>query len=120
MEKVILIVENDPKGLKLVRDLLHVLEYTTLEATDGEQGVEIAKKNKPDLILMDILMPVMGGLEATKILKADNETKDIPIVALTALAMSEEEGRIHQVGCDGYITKPIDITWFLKSITDYL
>ncbi len=120
MEKVILIVEDEPKNLKLIRDLLQALGYLTLEATDGAQGIELAKAHKLDLILMDILMPVMDGLEATKILKADAETKNIPIIALTSYAMKEDNEKIREAGCDGYITKPIDTREFLKKVAEYL
>ena len=120
MTKRVLIVEDDSKNLTLFRDLLRVSGYETVEATDGKQGVESAKANKPDLILMDIQMPVMDGLEATKILKADSITSDIPIVALTANAMKGDEQRITEAGCDGYMTKPIDIKEFLKLVAEYL
>ncbi len=120
MTKKILIVEDDSKNLTLFRDLLRVSGYETVEATDGKQGVESAKANKPDLILMDIQMPVMDGLEATKILKADSTTSDVPIVALTANAMKGDEQKITEAGCDGYMTKPIDIKEFLKLVAEYL
>lgn len=120
MEKVILIVEDDEKNLKLFRDLLQVSGYTTLEATDGEQGVELAREEKPDLMLMDIQMPVMDGLEATKLLKNDDVTKDIPIVALTAYAMQGDEEKMREAGFDGYISKPIDIKGFLKKISEVI
>ena len=120
MAKVILIVEDDPKSLMLARDLLQVSGYKTIEATDGEQGVELAKSKKPDLILMDIQMPKMDGLEATRILKADATTRNIPILALTASAMKEEKEKTFQAGCDGYITKPFDIKEFLKTVPKYL
>ena len=120
MTKRILLVEDDSKNMTLFRDLLRVSGYETVEATDGKQGVESAKANKPDLILMDIQMPVMDGLEATKILKADSITSDIPIVALTANAMKGDEQRITEAGCDGYMTKPIDIKEFLKLVAEYL
>ena len=120
MEKVILIVEDDPKNLKLFRDLIQVSGYTTLEATDGKQGVELAREKKPDLILMDIQMPVMDGLEATKLLKNDDVTKDIPIVALTAYAMQGDEEKMREAGFDGYISKPIDVKGFLKKISEVI
>lgn len=120
MEKVILIVEDDAKNLKLFRDLLQVSGYTTLEATDGKQGVELAREEKPDLILMDIQMPVMDGLEATKLLKNDDVTKDIPIVALTAYAMQGDEEKMREAGFDGYISKPIDVKGFLKKISEVI
>lgn len=120
MGYTILIVEDDPRNLKLIRDLLQVRGYRTLEATDGKQGTELAKSNKPDLIVMDIQMPVMDGLEATRILKAGKETKGIPIIALTSYAMKGDDERILGVGCDDYMTKPIDTRDFLKGIAKYL
>ncbi len=120
MEKVILIIDDDPKSLVLIRDLLKVSGYKTIEATDGKQGVELAKARKPDLILMDIQMPKMDGLEATRIIKADATTRNIPVLALTAYAMKGDEERILQAGCDGYITKPIDIQGLVKEVAEYL
>ena len=120
MQKVILIVEDDPMSLELFRDLLEVSGYTTLEATDGRQGVELAKEKKPDLILMDIQLPAMDGLEATKILKVDPVTKNIPIIALTAYAMEDDEERVIQAGADGYLTKPIRIQGFLEEVAKHL
>ena len=119
-EKVILAVEDDPQNLKLIRDLLQASGYKTLEATDGKQAVELAKNNKPDLILMDIQMPDMNGLEAASILKKDAKTKSIPIIALTAFAMGGDEERILTAGCDGYIPKPIDIEVFLKKVSEHI
>ncbi len=120
MAKVILIVEDDPKSLILTRDLLQVSGFTTIEATDGKQGIELAKARNPDLILMDIQMPEMDGLEATRILKADATTRNIPVLALTAYAMKGDEERILQAGCDGYISKPIDIQGLVKEVAKYL
>jgi two-component system cell cycle response regulator DivK len=120
MGKVILIVEDDPKSLTLTRDLLQISGYTTIEATNGEQGVELAKAKKPDLILMDIMMPKMDGLEATRILKADITTKNIPIVALTSYAMKGDKEHMLEAGCDGYIAKPVDIQELLKAVGEYL
>ena len=120
MEKVILIIEDEPRNLKLIRDLLQASGYLTLEATDGTEGVEMARAHKPDLILMDILMPAMDGFEATKILKADAETRNIPIIALTSHAMKGDEEKIRGFGCDGYITKPIDTREFLKKVSEFL
>ncbi len=118
--KVILVVEDDPKSLKLIRDLLKVSGYKTIEATDGKQGVELAKSKKPDLILMDVQMPVMDGLEATRILKADAVTRNIPILALTSYAMKGDEDRILEAGCDGYLAKPFDIQELLQEVAKYL
>jgi len=120
MEKVILIVEDDLKSLKLFRDLLEASGYASLEATNGKKAVELAREKKPELILMDIQMPVMDGFEATKILKAGAETRNIPIIALTSYAMKEDDEKIREAGCDGYITKPIDTKEFLKKVAEYL
>ncbi len=120
MAKVILIVEDEPRNLQLMTDLLQRFGYVTIEATDGKQGVELAKARKPDLILMDIMMPEMDGLEATRILKADATTKKIPVLALTSYAMKGDKERILQAGCDGYVTKPIDIEELLKLVAEYL
>jgi len=120
MGQMILIVEDEPKNLKLIRDLLQASGYLTLEAIDGAEGVKLAKTKKPDLILMDILMPVMDGFEATKILKTDAETKNIPIIAMTAFAMKGDEEKIRSVSCDGYIIKPIDTREFLKKVSKFL
>ena len=120
MGRVILIVEDDPRNLKLIRDLLQIRGYTTLEATDGKQGVDIARTKMPDLILMDIQMPVMDGLEATSILKADPVTKSITIVALTAFAMQGDREKCMEAGFNDYITKPLDIRAFMTKIKEYL
>jgi two-component system cell cycle response regulator DivK len=119
LAKVVLIVDDEPNNLKLFRDLLGVAGYTVIEATDGKQAVELARARKPDLILMDIQMPVMDGLEATRILKADATTRDIPIVAVTAYAMPSDEQRMLQAGCDGYVAKPIDVRSFLNKVGEY-
>ena len=120
MAKLILIVEDEPKNVTLLRDLLQVSGYKTIEATDGKQGVELAKSKKPDLILMDVQMPVMDGLEATRILKADATTSNIQVLALTSYAMTGDEERILEAGCDGYLAKPFDIKELLKTVAEYL
>ena len=120
MAKLILIIDDDPKNVVLVRDLLQVNGYSTNEATDGKEGVELAKANKPDLILMDIQMPEMDGLEATRILKTDAATRNIPIIALSSYAMMGDKERILEAGCDGYLSKPVDIKELLKTVAEYL
>lgn len=120
MGRVILIVEDDPKNLKLIRDLLQIRGYTTLEATDGKQGVDMARAKMPDLIFMDIQMPVMDGLEAINILKADPITKSIPIIALTAFAMQGDREKCMEAGCNDYITKPLDTRAFVTKVKEYL
>ena len=120
MAKTILIVEDDAKNLTLLRDVLQVSGYSTIEATDGKQAIELARTKKPDLILMDIQMPEIDGLEATRILKMDTTTRNIPIIALTAFAMKGDKERVLEAGCDGYLIKPIDIKELLKTVTEYL
>ena len=120
MGGVILIVEDDPRNLKLIRDLLQIRGYTTLEATDGKQGVDMARAKMPDLIIMDIQMPVMNGFEATSILKADPVTKSITIVALTAFAMQGDREKCMEAGFNDYITKPLDTRAFMTKIREYL
>jgi two-component system cell cycle response regulator DivK len=119
MVKTVLIVEDEPKNLKLVRDLLQRIGYKTIDATDGEQGITLARARRPDLILMDVMMPKMDGLEATRILKADAISKDIPIIALTSFAMKGDKEKALEAGCNGYIAKPVDIKELLSLIEQF-
>ena len=119
MGKTILIVEDEPRNMKLLRDLLQRFGYETIEAFDGEQGVKLSGEKMPNLILMDIMMPKMDGLEATRIIKANTKTKHIPIIALTSYAMKGDREKAIEAGCDGYIAKPIDIKEVLKTIETY-
>jgi two-component system cell cycle response regulator DivK len=112
----ILIVDDNPTNMKLSTFLLESADYTVLAATNAETGLTMAREGHPDLILMDIQLPGMDGLEATALLKADEATRDIPVIALTALAMKGDEERILAAGCDGYIAKPLDYKDFLASI----
>jgi two-component system cell cycle response regulator DivK len=116
----VLIVEDNVMNMRLVNDLLEAHGYTTLQARDGLQVLEIARLHRPDLILMDIQLPEVSGLEITKRLKADEELRGIPVVAVTAFAMRGDEEKIRQAGCDGYMTKPISIAGFVKAIEHYL
>ncbi len=120
MAKLILIVDDEPKNVILLRDLLKVSGYSTNEATNGKEGVELAKANIPDLILMDIQMPELDGLEATRILKTDAATRNIPILALSSYAMKGDKERILAAGCDGYLSKPLVIKELLKIVAEYL
>ncbi len=120
MPKLILIIDDEPKNITLLRDLLRVNGYSTNEATNGKEGVELAKTSKPDLILMDIQMPEMDGMEATRILKTDAATRNIPILALSSYAMIGDKERILAAGCDGYLAKPFDIKELLKIVAEYL
>ncbi len=116
----VLIVEDNPTNMTLAVFLLESAHYTVLSATSAETGLTLAKKEKPDLILMDIQLPGMDGLEATALLKADAATSSIPVVALTALAMKGDEERIRAAGCDGYIAKPIAYKQFLSTVSAQL
>ncbi|MBT4484662.1 MAG: response regulator [Candidatus Latescibacteria bacterium] len=120
MGKVILIVEDEEKNLRLAHDLLQLEGYTILEARNGREGIDIAEEKGPDLILMDIQMPVMDGIEATKIIKNGEKTKGIPVIALTSYAMPGDEERICGAGCDGYITKPIDFHEFFEIVEKHM
>jgi two-component system cell cycle response regulator DivK len=116
----ILIVEDNPANMTLALFLLDTAGHTVLSATDAEAGLRLAREGRPDLILMDIQLPGMDGLEATALLKGDEETRAIPVIALTALAMKGDEERIRAAGCDGYIAKPIRYQAFLTSIAAQL
>lgn len=116
----ILIVEDDLMNMELFRDLLENQGYKIYEATDGREALELASKNKFDLILMDIQLPGMDGLSATKIIKQDSKNKDTAIVALTAYAMKGDKERIEGAGCEGYITKPINTKKFSETVATFL
>ena len=120
MAKVILIVEDDPKSLKLTRDILQASGYTTIEATDGKQGVESAKAKKPDLILMDIMMPVMDGYNACHAIKTDEATRKIPVVMLTAMGYELNKELAKRLNADGYITKPFTPQELLDVVNQFL
>jgi CheY-like chemotaxis protein len=117
--KTILIVEDNFYNMELVCDLLENAGYPVLKATDAAKAIEIARKNVPNLILMDINLPGMDGLTATGILKKDDITKDIPIVALTAHSMKGDKEKAINAGCDAYIAKPIDTRAFVSLIESY-
>ena len=116
----VLIVEDNPANMTLATFLLENAGHTALKATDAEAGVALAGAEQPDLILMDIQLPGMDGLKATALLKADPATRDIPVIALTALAMKGDEARIRAAGCDGYIAKPLSYKDFLATISSEL
>ncbi len=118
--ETILIVEDNALSRKLVETILQLYDYRLLVAVNGERAVEVATRERPDLILMDIQLPKMSGYEATKILKAQPETAHIPILALTAHAMEGERERAEAAGCDDYITKPIDTRAFPEQVRKYL
>jgi len=116
----ILIVEDNPTNMTLAVFLVQLAGHTVLTATDAETGLTLARGEQPDLILMDIQLPGIDGLEATELLKGDDAARAIPVIALTALAMKGDEARIRAAGCDGYIAKPMDYQEFLATIAAQL
>ena len=116
----VLVVEDNPANMTLATFLLKSAGYAVLSATDAESGLALARAEQPDLVLMDIQLPGMDGLEATALLKRDEATRDIPVVALTALAMKGDEERIRAAGCDGYIAKPLAYRDFLATVSTHL
>jgi two-component system cell cycle response regulator DivK len=116
----VLIIEDNAANMTLATFLLKSAGHSVLSATDAETGLTLARAEQPDLVLMDIQLPGMDGLEATALLKSDAATRDIPVVALTALAMKGDEERIRAAGCDGYIAKPLAYKEFLATIAAHL
>jgi two-component system cell cycle response regulator DivK len=113
---LILIVEDNEKNLKLVRDILQVKGYATIEAGTAEDGIRLAGERKPDLVLMDIQLPGMNGIEALKVLRADPALAAIPVIAVTASVMQQDRNLITQAGFDGYIGKPLNLKEFLEAV----
>ncbi len=120
MAKKVLIVEDNELNMKLFHDLLDAHGYETLQTRDGIEALEIARKNRPDLILMDIQLPEVSGLEVTKWIKEDDNLRSIPVVAVTAFAMKGDEEKIREGGCEAYISKPISVTQFLETVQRFL
>ncbi len=116
MSKKVLIVEDNELNLKLFRDLLEAHGYETLQTKDGMEVMQLARDHKPNLILMDIQLPEVSGLEVTKWIKQDEELKSIPVIAVTAFAMKGDEEKIREGGCEAYIAKPISVTNFIEVI----
>ena len=120
MTKKVLIVEDNELNMKLFHDLLEAQGYETLQTREGLSALSIARENKPDLILMDIQLPEISGLEVTKWLKEDDDLAHIPVVAVTAFAMKGDEERIREGGCEAYISKPISVMHFLDVVRKHL
>ena len=116
----ILIVEDNPRNMKLVRDVLQVKGHTTLEATTAEDGIVLAKERIPDLVLMDIQLPGMNGIEALGVLRTDAATAKIPVIAVTASVMQQDRKLITEAGFDAYIGKPINLKEFLATVRKWL
>lgn len=117
---VILIIEDNPRNLKLVRDLLEYAGYRTLEATTAEDGLALARAHRPDLVLMDVQLPGMDGVQALERLRADPATNGIPVVAVTAFAMKDDRARFIAAGFDGYLEKPISVREFPGQVAEML
>jgi len=120
MSKTVLIVEDNELNMKLFHDLLDAQGYQTLQTREGLQALSLARQHQPDLILMDIQLPEISGLEVTKWLKEDEELSHIPVVAVTAFAMKGDEERIREGGCEAYISKPISVGYFLETVRRFL
>jgi two-component system, cell cycle response regulator DivK len=120
MKKTVLIVEDNELNMKLFNDLLEAHGYATLKTGHGIEAMELARAHKPDLILMDIQLPEVSGLEVTRWLKADEELKSIPVIAITAFAMKGDEERIREGGCEAYLSKPISVAKFIETVKTYL
>ena len=118
--KKVLIVEDNELNMKLFHDLLEAHGIGTMQTRNGLEVMDMARANRPDLILMDIQLPEVSGLDVTKWLKADAELKDIPVIAVTAFAMKGDEEKIREGGCEDYISKPIAVTQFLDVVQKYL
>lgn len=118
--KRVLIVEDNELNMKLFNDLLEAHGYQTLQTRDGVEALQIAREHRPDLILMDIQLPEVSGLEVTKWIKEDEELRAIPVIAVTAFAMKGDEEKIREGGCEAYIAKPISVMSFLSTVDQFL
>ncbi len=120
MTKTVMIVEDNDLNMKLFHDLLDAHGYQTLQTRNGMEALELARKHRPDLILMDIQLPEVSGLEVTKWLKEDDKLRSIPVVAVTAFAMKGDEERIREGGCEAYISKPISVSKFMDTVRQFI
>ncbi len=118
--KTVLVVEDNELNMKLFHDLLEAHGYNIIQTKDGMDALRLAREHKPDLILMDIQLPEVSGLEVTKWIKEDDELKSIPVIAVTAFAMKGDEEKIREGGCEAYIAKPISVTNFLETVQRFL
>ena len=118
--ETVLVIEDNEMNMKLARSLLQLGKYSVLEASDAENGIKLAQEHHPDLILMDIQLPGMDGLTATREIKNDPAVKDITVIALTSYAMQGDEEKAKDAGCAGYISKPIDTRSFLETVAQFL
>jgi two-component system cell cycle response regulator DivK len=120
MAHTILIVEDNELNMKLFNDLLEAHGYTTVTTRDGTKALDLTREHKPNLILMDIQLPEVSGLDVTRQIKAEDDLKSIPVIAVTAFAMKGDEDKIRECGCEGYVSKPISIASFIETIKSHL
>jgi two-component system, cell cycle response regulator DivK len=120
MAKTVLIVEDNELNMKLFHDLLEAHGYKTVGTRNGNEALDLARRHRPDLILMDIQLPEVSGLDVTKWIKADPMLKSIPVIAVTAFAMKGDEERIRQGGCEAYLSKPISVAKFIETVRQFL
>lgn len=120
MAKTVLIVEDNELNMKLFHDLLEANGYRTLQTRNGKDALGLARQHRPDLILMDIQLPEISGLQVTEEIKRDEDLRAIPVIAVTAFAMKGDEERIRAGGCEAYISKPISIAKFIETVRQFL
>ncbi len=120
MTKTVLIVEDNELNMKLFNDLLEANGNATLRTKSGVEAIALAREHHPDLILMDIQLPEVSGLEVTRWIKDDEKLRDIPVIAITAFAMKGDEEKIRQGGCEAYLSKPISVAKFLETVNSFL
>jgi len=120
MTKTVLIVEDNELNMKLFHDLLEAHGYDIVQTRNGLEAIDLARKHRPDLILMDIQLPEVSGLDVTIWIKDDDDLRSIPVIAVTAFAMKGDEERIRQGGCEAYLSKPISVAKFIETVKAYL
>src|SRR5713226_4485390 len=120
MAKTVLVVEDNELNMKLFHDLLEASGYNIVQTRNGLEAIDLARSHRPDLILMDIQLPEISGLEVTKWIKEDDDLRAIPIIAVTAFAMKGDEEKIREGGCEAYIAKPISVANFLQTVERFL
>ena len=120
MQKKVLIVEDNELNMKLFNDLLEAHGYATVQTRNGMEALDLARQHRPDLILMDIQLPEVSGLQVTQWIKEDPSLRHIPVIAITAFAMKGDEEKIRQGGCEAYLSKPISVVKFLKTVRNFI
>ena len=120
MTKTVLIVEDNELNMKLFNDLLEAHGYATVQTRNGMEAIDLARLHRPDLILMDIQLPEVSGLQVTQWIKNDEELKHIPVIAITAFAMKGDEEKMRAGGCESYLSKPISVVKFLETVKNYI